>query len=112
MPSKIKYECDLAYASGSQVPNAERYYINKKPYVMKHNYSVSVNKTTFIDGTYKETSRVLEIPTDSFLTAYDEYQKMVSKHAEHVAELTYVKLDVVIQLAIGDKILNRIKLSN
>lgn len=79
---------------------------------MNNNYSVSVNKTTFIDGTYKQTSRVLEIPTDSYLTAYDEYQKMVLKHAEHVAELTFVKLDVVIQLASGDKILNRIKLSN
>lgn len=79
---------------------------------MANNYSISIVITSYNDGKYKETTSYRELKTDSFIQAYDEYEQAVKDRAEIVAILESVKLDVVVKLANGTNVLNRIRLSN
>ena len=77
---------------------------------MKQNFSVSISKTSWNNGDFKESTIYWEY--QSFDEARAKYDELVSEQSVHIATLTFVKVDAVIKMCCETEILYRVKISN
>lgn len=77
---------------------------------MKQNFSVSLSKTSWNNGDFKESTFVWEYY--SFDEAKKKYDEEVAETSVHIATLTFVKVDAVIKMSLETETLYRVKISN
>jgi hypothetical protein len=77
---------------------------------MKHDYSVSINKTSHYDLEYKQLAVAFEFKT--FDEAYEKYKECVESESAHVSTLNSVRSSVTITMAHKDSIQYRVNIYN
>jgi len=77
---------------------------------MKQNFGVSLSKTSWNNGDYKESTIVWDY--QSFDEARAKYDELVSEQSVHVATLTFVKVDAVIKMSFETETLYRVRIAN